>query len=170
MFQTDGGDFIVLKEHNIRDQGEYVSKNEADDWVLFRIELLNHGLSPPPVETEIEQTLKIHIFGYPNVGDLNYDTSEIDQCPPSGACIQAEVAQIRPGHFLINAHSHHGLSGAAVVCDRSGGILGIICGQWKDFQAFAVSIHRLPDQKRYSPPSSPDEKTTDKKQKVATGN
>jgi hypothetical protein len=155
-FQDEGANFRNLASLRITNQGQPLKFNEEEDWVMYQIELLNHNLSPPPLETGIEQTLKVHIFGYPAVGNLLFNGSKSDN-EHSGTCIQAEVSQIKQGHFLINANSHNGLSGAAVVCDRSGGILGIVCGQWKDFQGFAVSIHQLPKQKRYSPPTSPDD-------------
>jgi hypothetical protein len=163
----------VLKELDIVDHGHHINKNESEDWVLFQISLLNHGLSPPPLEMEIEQTTKVHIFRFPHIGDLSFGTSSSSSSSsservqfPTGACIQAEVAQIQIGHFLLNANSIQGLSGAAVVCDQSGGIMGIICGQWKGYQAFAVNIHRLPIQKSDSPPSSPDKNTSSKKRKA----
>jgi len=157
-FQDDGANFRKLASLTITDQGNPLKLNKDEDWVMYQIKLLNHNLPPPPLETGIEQTLKVHIFGYPAVGNLLFNDSKSDN-DHSGTCIQAEVSQIKQGHFLINANSHNGLSGAAVVCDRSGGILGIMCGQWADFEGFAVSIHQLPKQIRYSPPTSPgDEK------------
>jgi hypothetical protein len=121
---------------------------------------------------EIVQTLKVHIFGYPDVGDLSFGTSSSSSSSssenknsqyPSGACIQAEISQIRRGHFLLNTNSIQGLSGGAVVCDQSGAILGIICGQWQGYQAFAVNMHQLPSQLRYSPPRYPDNEPSSKK-------
>jgi hypothetical protein len=139
----DGGGLVVIKVLDIEDHviGDFIDKDESLDWVLFKIPLLDHGfVSPPTVTMEIVQTLKVHIFGYPDVGDLSFGTSSSSSSSssenknsqyPSGACIQAEISQIRRGHFLLNTNSIQRLSGGAVVCDQSGAILGKICGQWQ---------------------------------------
>ena len=52
-----------------------------------------------------------------------------------------------------------------MVCDGTGGIMGIVCGQWEapprgvPFQMFCVSVHSLPERESSSPATPAAKKT-----------
>ena len=98
-------------------------------------------------------TQKVHVFGFPHVGKLllgggttgsggsSSDSGEGAGVSVSGSdgggddsrmVIPAVVTKIKHHMFVLAALSTEGLSGGAVVCDGTGGIVGVICGQWDE--------------------------------------
>jgi hypothetical protein len=123
---------VPLIEVNILEDGSeyHVAVDKDDDWVMFKIDLAT-DLEPPPLRLKVTETLNVHLFGFPSIGNLHYGAS--GDSPPQGmVIIPAEVTQIQQGHYMLSTKSQEGLSGAAVVCDQDGGIIGICCGQWEE--------------------------------------
>lgn len=87
---------------------------EADALVLFDQEF-DH-LNSAPVCHEIMRSQAVHLFGFATLGD---------HC---GFVVPGEVQSVGADNILISCPTIPGLSGGAVVCDGSGGVLGYAGG------------------------------------------
>jgi len=73
------------------------------------------GSTSAPVYAEISRSQSVHLFGFAPLGNHRW------------FCVAGEVQSIDVGTFLITCPSVPGLSGGAVVCDGTGGVIGY-CG------------------------------------------
>jgi len=85
----------------------------ADVLVLFDRNFKGVGIAP--VSAKIYEMMPVHLFGF--ASHLNYFCFSVP----------GEVMSIGMGSFLLSNQSIPGLSGCAVVCDESGGVIGY-CG------------------------------------------
>jgi hypothetical protein len=73
------------------------------------------GSEPAPISPFLAYNQKVHLCGYAKIDSTTF------------FCVPGEVQSVEVSHFSISCGSVPGLSGGAVVCDSTGGVIGY-CG------------------------------------------
>jgi hypothetical protein len=73
------------------------------------------GSEPAPISPLLTFNQKVHLCGFAKINSTTF------------FCVPGEVQSVEVSHFSISCGSVPGLSGGAVVCDSTGGVIGY-CG------------------------------------------
>jgi len=103
-----------------------------DALILFD-DLFGKTTVPAPVSSEMMRTQHIHLFGFTQLGEHNWFSSP------------GEIMSITGTQISISSLTIQGLSGSAIVCDKSGGVLGFSGGAQADKQRtpFGAYVYRI---------------------------